>query len=83
MVYGLSIQQGVLIMDITANSPASAAGLQQGDVIVAINGNNVTSASQLADVISSSQIGQKLQITYQRGNSKSTVDVTTAKNPTA
>jgi len=82
-IYGLSIQQGVLIMDVTVNSPASAAGLQQGDVIVAIDGKNMTNASQLAGVVSSSQIGQKLQIAYQRGNNKSTVEVTTAQNPTS
>jgi serine protease Do len=82
-VYGLSVEQGVLIIDITASSPASKAGLQPGDVIVTIDGKNVTSASQLADVISSSQIGQKLMITYQRGNNKSTVEVTTAQNPSA
>jgi serine protease Do len=80
-VYGLSVQQGVLIINITASSPASAAGLQQGDVIVTIDGKNVTNASQLADIISSSQIGQKLQITYQRGNNKSTTDVTTVQSP--
>jgi serine protease Do len=36
-VYGLSIQQGVLIMGVTASSPASAAGLQQGDVILTVD----------------------------------------------
>ena len=80
-MYSLPLQQGVLIVDITANSPASTAGLKLGDVIVSVNGKNMTNASQLADVISTSQIGQKLQIIYQRGNNKSTVDVTTMQNP--
>jgi serine protease Do len=81
-IYGLSVQQGVLILDVSAGSPASAAGLQQGDVITTISGKNVTTASQVAQVISNAQIGQKLQIVYQRGTGKSTVEVTTAQNPT-
>ena len=55
----------------------------QGDVILTVDGKHMTNASQLADVISSSQIGQKLQIVYQRGNNKSTAEVTTAQNPTS
>lgn len=82
-VYGLSLQQGVLIVDVSTGSPASVAGLQQGDVIMTIDGKNMTTASQVAGVISGSQIGQKLQIAYQRGSNKSTVGVTTVQNPTS
>jgi S1-C subfamily serine protease len=80
-IYGLSVQQGVLILDVSAGSPASAAGLQKGDVITAVSGKNVTTASQVAQAISAAQIGQKLQIVYQRGTVKSAVEVTTAQNP--
>jgi serine protease Do len=82
-MYNLSIQQGVLIVDVSASSPASVAGLQKGDVILTVDGKNMTSSSQMAGVISASKIGQKLQIVYQRGTGKSTVEVTTAQNPTS
>jgi len=82
MVYGLSVQEGALIIDVASNSPGSAAGLQAGDVILTIDGKKVVTASQAANVILSSQIGQKLEITYQRNTEKATVSVTTVKNPT-
>jgi len=82
LMNGLSVQQGVLLVNVSPNSPASAAGLQTGDVIISIDGKSVTTASGAAVIVSGSQIGQKLQITYQRGSNKSTVTVTTVKNPT-
>jgi serine protease Do len=38
---------GALVGDVTADSPASRAGLQQGDIILAINGEAVNDANQL------------------------------------
>src|SRR5262249_35782526 len=39
--------EGALVGDVTANSPASRAGLQQGDIILAVNGEQVNDANQL------------------------------------
>jgi serine protease Do len=38
---------GALVGDVTANSPASRGGLQQGDIILAVNGDAVNDANQL------------------------------------
>jgi serine protease Do len=38
---------GALVGDVTANSPASRAGLQQGDIILAVNGETINDANQL------------------------------------
>ncbi|HTY82155.1 MAG TPA: trypsin-like peptidase domain-containing protein [Dehalococcoidales bacterium] len=81
IVNGLDAKQGVLITNVSANSPASAAGLQVNDVILTIDGKDMTSASQAATVIAQSQIGEQLQISYQRGSSRLTTMVTTVKNP--
>jgi serine protease Do len=38
--------QGVVITDVDADSSASAAGLQQGDIVVSVNRKNVTSVAE-------------------------------------
>ena len=44
---GVSETNGALVGDVTANSPASKAGLQKGDIILNVNGEAVTDANQL------------------------------------
>jgi serine protease Do len=80
-VYGLSVDSGALITDIAANSPASRAGLQAGDVIVQVGVTTVASASEAANALEASQIGQVVRITYWRKDTRHTADVTPTQNP--
>lgn len=48
---GLNDSRGVLLTDVIPGSPASAAGLQKGDVIVRIAGRDVTDPASLNDKI--------------------------------
>lgn len=45
--FGISQTAGALVGDVTPNSPASRGGLQQGDIIVDVNGQPVADANQL------------------------------------
>jgi serine protease Do len=80
-LYGLSVNEGVLITSVVQGSPADKAGLKQGDIITAVNGQKITDTGELLNVISSSQIGETVKITYQRGDSQETASVTLAKSP--
>ncbi|HET9981105.1 MAG TPA: trypsin-like peptidase domain-containing protein, partial [Ktedonobacterales bacterium] len=84
---GLPVQQGVLIAgfanDATGKSPAQAAGLQTGDIITAVNGQQVTGNGDLGSALISQQPGAKVTITYVRGSSQThTVSVTLGERPT-
>ncbi len=70
---------GVLVMRVLPNSPAAAAGIRRGDVIVQIEGQAITSAEQLQNLVEETRIGQVLQVKVQRGNQTQQVSVRTAE----
>lgn len=57
-------------------SPAAAAGIRAGDVIVAIDGEQVSGKNPLADALMQYQPGDKPTLSIQRGNASTTMDVT-------
>jgi putative serine protease PepD len=74
--YGLTPTSGVVVLDVISGSPAKKAGLVQGDVIVAVDGTAVSSASSLQSNIEKDKSGQNVQVTYYRGDIKHTTTVT-------
>ncbi len=74
---------GALVSEVSADSPAAAAGLEQGDLIVALNGEPLRSFSELVEVVRTSD-GQEIAFTYSRDGETRTVPivpvVTTADN---
>jgi Do/DeqQ family serine protease len=63
---GLRSRQGVYILEVNENSGALDAGLQQGDVIVGINGNAVTSVAELQEQVSRYRPGDKVDVDFLR-----------------
>lgn len=59
---------GVLVVRVLPNSPAAAAGMRRGDVIVQVDGQTVKSAEQLQSIVDNSRVGQVLQVKLQRGD---------------
>ena len=57
---------GLLVEDVNADSPAAAAGWQQGDRIVAIGGQPATTVGQLVDAIRAAA-GGPVPVTVERG----------------
>ena len=82
---GLSVQSGVLVQgfanDAEGQSPAQQAGLQVGDVITAVNGQAVSSNSDLASALLSQTPGSNVSLTVVHGSSTSTVHVTLGERP--
>jgi S1-C subfamily serine protease len=79
--YGLSRSSGLLIAEVAPNSPAAAAGLQQGDIILKINGQDVTDSANLATTIRGMKPGDQVQVTIDRNGQEQTVTVTLAERP--
>jgi serine protease Do len=79
--YDLKVNRGALVTQVVTDSPADKAGIQAGDVITAVNGEEVTVVDDLNDLIHSYQIGQEISVTYFRGSEKNTVSLTLAESP--
>ena len=60
------IPDGVFIMEVEAGSPAEAAGMQVGDIVVDVNDTVITSVSQLQSIISQYGVGDVLDIKVYR-----------------
>jgi serine protease Do len=79
--YNLAVNEGVLITNVAQDSPASRAGLKPGDVIVSFGDDKITNATELTRAIHLSGIGQELEITFWREDSKKTTKAVLAESP--
>jgi C-terminal processing protease CtpA/Prc len=64
--FGLREVRGVAVEKVMENSPAAAAGLQAGDVIIRVNGDEVTSARKLTRLISEIDPDHQVKVTVLR-----------------
>ena len=63
---GLDSERGALVSRVESRSPAEAAGLQAGDVIVAVNGAEVESSRDLRNSIGLIRVGEEIEIDVER-----------------
>ena len=60
---------------VVKDGPASKAGLRAGDVIVAVNGREITEMEQLVAIIGECSIGDTLQLRINRNGREMECDV--------
>ena len=77
----LPIRQGVLITGVLQSGPAAAGGLRPGDVVVSIEGRQVTNTSQLLNAVAALKPKAAAEIGVQRGDKKIDLNVTVAERP--
>ncbi len=77
----LAVDTGVLVRGVVDGSPAAQAGLEPGDVIVSIGGEEVADVQELTRVLHTSEIGQPLEIVFWRGDNRNTTQVIPTESP--
>ena len=70
---------GIEVKAVAQNSPAAIAGLQPGDIIMAIDGIRLESASKTLDMIAETQPGTVLEMEISRNARTITMQVTVAE----
>ncbi|MCP9891546.1 trypsin-like peptidase domain-containing protein [Cyanobium sp. Aljojuca 7D2] len=63
---GTGLSQGVRVMSVQSGSPAARAGLQQGDVIVAVGGQTIANPPQLVAAVERAGVGGSLPLSVNR-----------------
>lgn len=64
--FDVDLNAGVIIRRVVPDSPADEAGLQVGDVIIAVNGRRVTDVAEVRNRIGLVRLGQRLQLQLMR-----------------
>ena len=72
----LGTMEGIYVAKVTEGSAAEEAGLKTGDVIVAVDGKNVSKMAELQEILAQKRPGDKVSLTYLRDKKKSTKTVT-------
>ncbi len=78
---GLPKPEGVLVNEVLPNSPAQAAGIKAGDVILAVNGKEVDAANEIQILIAEHKPGDVVTLTVFRDGKKSEKKVTLTEIP--
>jgi S1-C subfamily serine protease len=86
---GLSLQPvrvdacsvGAMVMGVAAQGPGAAAGIRQGDVIVAMNGQPIRSVPLLLRALGPASVGTVLALSLRRGGEAVEVQLTVGERP--
>ncbi|SNY93985.1 Do/DeqQ family serine protease [Cohaesibacter sp. ES.047] len=78
---GLDRPQGVLVTDVQSSSPAAKAGLEVGDLILTVNGNNVDSPEAFGYRFATIAIGAPVEVTILRQGKRYSVSMSAEVAP--
>ncbi|WP_084584067.1 Do family serine endopeptidase [Sphingomonas azotifigens] len=79
--FGLPSDRGTLVARIEPGQPAEKAGIKQGDVIVKVNGKDVTPEQTLSYIVANVTPGTRIPVELIRDGKRQTVNVTVAARP--
>ena len=74
-------EEALLVVGVTSGSPAAAAGVLVGDVILDFDGHAVQSPEDLLDLLVGDRVGREVRLRVLRGGISSDVKVTVGERP--
>ena len=77
----LSVDHGEYVVQVVEGGPAAAAGIQEGDVILAIEGQPIDAQHALSEVLFTHKPGDVVNVDIQRGDQQLTIQLTLAERP--
>jgi serine protease Do len=79
--FGLSESTGALVSEVLSDSPAAAAGLKAGDVIVSFDGKPVDNPALLRNIVAQTPVGKTVKVEALRDKKHRSFSVKVAEQP--
>jgi serine protease Do len=78
---GLPKDRGEIVASVEPSGPARAAGIQQGDVVVKVAGQDVSPDTSLSFIVANTPVGSRVPIEVIRGGKRLTLMATISERP--
>ena len=79
--FGVSADEGILVNQIMPKSPAEAAGLKVGDLILTLDGKPIKDARQMQRLVAEAEIGKTIAVIVLRDKTKRALKVQVGEMP--
>jgi S1-C subfamily serine protease len=72
---------GIVIQDVVADGPAAKGGLKADDVVVKVNGKEVTDLQDFVKMVRGTKPGDELKLTVKRDGKEKEIKIKVGKKP--
>ncbi|MGF6244882.1 MULTISPECIES: Do family serine endopeptidase [Paraburkholderia] len=79
--FGLEQKSGAIVAGVLKNGPADRAGIKPGDILVSVDGQDITDTTRLLNLIAQIKPGSNAKIHLVRKNHEMDLDVMIGKRP--
>jgi serine protease Do len=79
--FGMSQPHGALVAKVLPDSPAKAAGIRVGDVIVSFDGKEIEESASLPPIVGSTKVGKEIPVGILRNGKQIEIEVTLGELP--
>ncbi len=78
---GLTDTSGAIVLSVSNGGPAATAGIRPGDVVTAIDDDEIASPEDLLAALRQRDPGDRVEVTVRRGNDEQRLEVTLTDRP--
>jgi S1-C subfamily serine protease len=78
----IQVDEGVVVLGVIRNAPAVRSGVQPGDVIVRMNGETITDAARVQQIVEAAGVGGNIELEINRNGEQVSLNVQPEPLPT-